>query len=202
MSYVLTLREALAGTKIVASDRFWEPIATDLLNSPALRNATAGICQPNGVAAHAEYGLPLYSTEDYSCWTDDDSAVQWASKLSSNGNITFFSAWYLLTSFYPSVAFWNDGAFLRAAQPWSSHFDLSPALWATAHYTQFTQPPPLLSPQSSSSSSTSSSASASASASGSSAGLWRYLLQGHGPASSTAAARTCRWWTRSATSRW
>jgi len=164
-SYVLTLRDALdaagfAHTRIVGSDRFWDPFATAFMNSPALRNATAALSQhypncdaaghgsqcpahfPNAPAAHDAFGVPLFSSEDYSCWTDDNSAVHWASKLNNNfigGNITFFSVWYLLTAFYPSVAFWNDGL-LRATQPWSGHFELTPTLWATAHYTQFTQP--------------------------------------------------------------
>jgi galactosylceramidase len=176
VSYVTTLRGALddagfTGTRIVASDRFWDPAAKDFMGSPAMRAATAALTQhypncdasghgsqcsaafPDAVAAHAEYGVPLFSTEDYSCWTDDNSAVHWASKLNNNylgGNVTFFSAWYLLTSFYPTVAFWNDGL-LRATGPWGGHYELSPTLWATAHYTQFTQP----------------------------AG-WRYLLQGRG----------------------
>jgi len=165
-SYVITLRDSLdaagfAQTKIVASDRFWDPFATDYMSSSALRNATAALTQhypncdadghgnqcpstisPNAVAANLEFGAPLFSSEDYSCFSDDNSAVHWASKLNSNfigGNITFFSVWYLLTAFYPSVAFWNDGL-LRATQPWGGHFDLTPTLWATAHYTQYTQP--------------------------------------------------------------
>jgi len=163
-SYVFTLRAALdaagfAGTQIVGSDRYWDPFATDYLGSAALRNATGALSQhypncdtqghggqcaaahPAALAAHAQYGTPLYSTEDYSCWTDDSAAVHWASKLNSNfigGNTTFYSAWYLLTAFYPSVAFWNDGL-LRASQPWGGNYELTPSLWATAHTTQFTQ---------------------------------------------------------------
>ena len=176
---MLTLRDALdaagfAATKIVGSDRFWGPFDTSYLESPALRNATGALSQhypncgadgtgaycssakggfPNASVAQAEFGVPLYSTEDYSCWTDDNAAVHWASKVNSNfigGNVTFFSVWYLLTAFYPTVAFWNDGL-LRATQPWGGHFELSPTLWATAHYTQFTQ-----------------------------ATGWRYLVQGRG----------------------
>ena len=166
VSYVVTLREALdaagfTSTKIVGSDRFWDPYASAYMNSAALRNATAALSQhypncgptgtggqcpnavsPNAVLAHKEYGIPLFSTEDYSCWSDDNAAVHWASKLNNNyigGNITFYSVWYLATAFYPSVAFWNDGL-LRATQPWGGHYELSPTVWATAHYTQFTEP--------------------------------------------------------------
>ena len=164
VSYVLTLRDALdaagfADTKILSSDRFWDPISTDYMASAALRNATGALAahgsncgvdgtgqygpcsHPNTIAAHQEYGVPLYSTEDFTCWADDNAAVYWMSKLNSNfigGNVTFFSAWYMITAYYPSYAFWNEGL-MRATQPWSGHFVLSPSLWATAHYTQFTQ---------------------------------------------------------------
>ena len=162
---MLALRAALdaAGfgdTQIVGSDRSWEPFATDYLNSPALRSATAALSQhypncgvggrgsqcpgqasPSAVTDHEQLGAPLFSTEDYSCFGDDDSAVHWASKLNSNfvgGNITLFSVWHLLSAFYPTVAFWNDGL-LRAAQPWGGRFEVAPSLWSTAHVTQFTQ---------------------------------------------------------------
>ena len=164
-SYVLTLRATLDAsgfgeTRIVGSDRFWEPFATDFLNSSALRSAAAALSQhyPNcgadgrgsqcpgqvsrsAVEDNEQLGAPLFSTEDYSCWGDDDSAVHWASKLNSNyigGNVTFFSVWHLISAFYPSVAFFNDGL-LRAAQPWGGRFEVAPSLWATAHVTQFTQ---------------------------------------------------------------
>ena len=172
-SYVVTLREALdeagfAAVKIVASDRSWEPISSDYLSDGALRNATAALSQhypncnadgqgsqcvdANAVLAHVETGVPLFSSEDYSCWTDENSAAHWASKVNGNvigGNISFFSAWYLVTSFYPSIAFYNDGL-LRASQPWSGHFELTPFLWSTAHFTQFSAPG------------------------------WRFVLKGHG----------------------
>ena len=163
ISYILTLRKTLdiagfSNVQIIASDRAWEPIATDYYTNSSLRNAVNAITQhyPNCDAAgngnqcvtmntkldSFNYHIPLYSSEDYSCWTDSNAAVHWVSKLNNNylgGNITFFSIWYLVTAFYPSVAFWNDGI-LRASQPWSGNYEITPTVWATAHYTQFTKP--------------------------------------------------------------
>eukprot|EP01050_Picozoa_sp_SAG11_P005732 SAG11_NODE_415_length_9675_cov_2.425961_2_plen_1302_part_00 len=173
VDYVTGLRAALdvaghGSTAIVASDDLWEPVATDFLQSPAVRKAVAaltqhyphcdarhGVPQPgcgsvarptslntNALLAHAVHGVPLFSTEDYSSWTDRFGAAVWAKSINSNfvsGNITMISAWYLVGGTYPSTAFWNEGIML-ASQPWSGHYVVSPTLWASAHTTQFTQP--------------------------------------------------------------
>lgn len=65
----------------------------------------------------------------------------WASEVNSQyigGNITMVSAWHLVSAFYPTVAFWNEGM-ISATQPWSGHFVASPTVWASAHTTQFTR---------------------------------------------------------------
>ena len=64
----------------------------------------------------------------------------WASEVNSQyigGNITMVSAWHLVSAFYPTVAFWNEGM-ISATQPWSGHYVASPTIWASAHTTQFT----------------------------------------------------------------
>ena len=172
ISYIETLRKTLdagghTATKIVASDRNWEPIASDYLNNAALRssvdaltqhyphcNATTGkpgaenpcshdkhSSNVNALRAHSQYGVLLATTEDYSCWTDSLGAGVWAQEINSQyigGNITMVSAWHLISSFYSTVAFWNEGL-MNAVQPWSGHYTVSPTIWATAHTTQFTR---------------------------------------------------------------
>eukprot|EP01052_Picozoa_sp_SAG31_P008435 SAG31_NODE_426_length_15814_cov_25.737066_7_plen_1209_part_00 len=170
-SYIKTLRKALDAhghgtTKIVASDRDWEPISSDFLKDPDLRSsvdaltqhyphcdasngapgkgkgAHCGASNQNALAAHREYGVQLWSSEDYSCWTDSQGAGVWASEINSQyigGNITMVSAWHLVSAFYPTVAFWNEGM-MSATEPWSGYFVASPTLWASAHTTQFTRP--------------------------------------------------------------
>ena len=167
-SYITTLRATLdaqghAATQIVASDRLWDPIAADYLANASLRAAVdaltqhyphcdategkpAGKCtadsrgSANALRANAEFGVPLWSSEDYSCWTDSLGAGVWAQEINSQfvgGNINMVSAWHLASAFYSSVAFWNEGM-VSATQPWSGHFEASPTIWATAHTTQFT----------------------------------------------------------------
>ena len=84
--------------------------------------------------------MQLWTSEDYSCWTDSFGASVWANEVNSQyvgGNITLVSAWHLVSAFYATVSFWNEGL-LSATQPWSGHYVASPTIWATAHTTQFT----------------------------------------------------------------
>ena len=150
-------------TTIVARiDR--DPIATDYPGDAGVRaavhaltahypscDAAARQCTrsrtPAGAFARArqaqrEYGVELWSSEDYSCWSDPLGAARWANNINAQyigGNITLMSAWHLASAFYSTVAFWNEGM-LSATQPWSGHFKASPTLWASAHTTQFTRP--------------------------------------------------------------
>lgn len=121
---MVTLRKALdqAGhthTQIVGSDRGWEPIATDYLTKPEVSNAIGALSQhyphcdarpgadpktncggnANALKARATKGVQLWSSEDYSCWTDSLGAGVWATEVNSNfigGNITMTSAWHLV----------------------------------------------------------------------------------------------------------
>ena len=106
-SYVKTLRKTLdlhghAATRIVASDRGWEPIASDYRGDAGVRASVGALTQHyphcdasggapgtgkgkfcsasngNALAAHREHGVPLWSSEDYSCWTDNQGAGVWA----------------------------------------------------------------------------------------------------------------------------
>jgi hypothetical protein len=64
---------------------------------PGGKAPNCGADNHNALAARAEWGVPLWSSEDYSCWTDTLGAGVWASEVNSNfigGNITMTSAWY------------------------------------------------------------------------------------------------------------
>eukprot|EP00912_Choanoflagellata_sp_UC4_P002359 UC4_evm4s1483 len=157
VDYITQLRKALdsAGhhkVKIVASDKSWDPISTDFLQNESIRKSVDALSQhyPNKYyndescpkKALQMYGVPLYSTEDYSCFTDNHAAAIWASRLNSNyisGSVTFTSAWHMISAFYPSIAFWNQGM-MSADNPWSGNYKIQPTIWITAHTTQFTRP--------------------------------------------------------------
>jgi hypothetical protein len=98
-SYIKTLRQTLnahghQSTSIVGSDRNWEPIASNYLADTEIRDAIGaltqhyphcdarpgfpgkgkgGMCSEtnmNALKAHNEYNVQLWTSEDYSCWTD------------------------------------------------------------------------------------------------------------------------------------
>ena len=88
-----------------------------------------------------EYGVPLWSTETYSHFSDNAGALVWANYINQNYLTEFqtmSSAWHLAGAFYPTVPFWNRGMVL-ANTPWSGEWVAQPNVEVTAHTTQFTQ---------------------------------------------------------------
>jgi hypothetical protein len=55
------------------------------------------------------------------------------------GGFTATEIWSPVTSYYDILAAPNSGL-MYANTPWSGHYDVQGAIWATAHTTQFTQP--------------------------------------------------------------
>ena len=55
------------------------------------------------------------------------------------GTITATEIWNPITSYYDILAAPNSGL-MYANTPWSGHYDVQGAIWATAHTTQFAQP--------------------------------------------------------------
>lgn len=55
------------------------------------------------------------------------------------GSLTATEIWSPITSYYDNLAAPNSGL-MCANTPWSGHYDVQGAIWATAHTTQFAQP--------------------------------------------------------------
>jgi hypothetical protein len=55
------------------------------------------------------------------------------------GSLTSTEIWSPITSYYDNLAAPNSGL-MYANTPWSGHYDVQGAIWATAHTTQFAQP--------------------------------------------------------------
>ncbi len=88
-------------------------------------------------------GKPLWSSEEFSLsgknWKE---ALLWArliNKFYIRDRITKVNAWCPIASILPGLK-WVDTGLMQANQSWSGHYEVWPAIWTTAHTTQFAQP--------------------------------------------------------------
>ncbi|MFC1737680.1 galactosylceramidase [Planctomycetota bacterium] len=89
-----------------------------------------------------ECGKPLWSGEDGPWRADWEGACALARIYNRNyitGKMTKTVIWPPTTSFYENLPYGNAGLIL-ANSPWSGHYELQPAFWATAHTGQFVEP--------------------------------------------------------------
>jgi len=86
-------------------------------------------------------GKPLWASEESSSYDDLNGAACWARVLSAHfvlHNITSSIMWNLVGSYYYGTN-WYASSMMNADQPWSGYYEVAPVIWATAHYTQFTE---------------------------------------------------------------
>jgi O-glycosyl hydrolase len=166
--YVKTLRGVLnkqrPGAKIVCCDEYphqgdgqWS-ILEAMRKDPALANAVdvVSVHYPREKgklttpADAVSAGKPLWSSEDQpessaSIILSRDWAIggrSLAHLYNENyleGHFTKTEIWSPVTSYYDILAAPNSGL-MYANTPWSGHYDVQGAIWATAHTTQFAQP--------------------------------------------------------------
>ena len=166
--YVKTLRGVLnkerPGAKIVCCDEYphegdgqWS-ILDAMRKDPALANAVdiVSVHYPREKgklttpADATSAGKPLWSSEDQpessaSIILSRDWAIggrSLAHLYNENfleGHFTATEIWSPVTSYYDILAAPNSGL-MYANTPWSGHYDVQGAIWATAHTTQFAQP--------------------------------------------------------------
>eukprot|EP00051_Salpingoeca_urceolata_P008306 m.104938 g.104938 ORF g.104938 m.104938 type:complete len:1154 (+) comp15683_c0_seq1:127-3588(+) len=91
--------------------------------------------------AERALGLALWSSEDYSTYSDATGAACWARLLVQNVGWGYGAtiSWYLLGGFARGMGYDADGL-IRAEWPASGHWELTPMLWTTMHWTLFTDP--------------------------------------------------------------
>jgi len=151
-------------TKIVCCDEYprqgkgqWA-IADIMLKNPAIARdvAAIGVHYPkvNGklttTAAARRTAKPLWASEDQpNSGSGPYLSRDWnaggrilAHLYNENyleGSLTATEIWSPITSYYDILAAPNSGL-MYANTPWSGHYDVQGAIWATAHTTQFAQP--------------------------------------------------------------
>ncbi len=150
----------LREVKIVAADQTgrhpWE-IARDMRRDPALADSIHAIgAHYAGMLVKDEFGddqydsspeakqsgKPLWASED-GPWRGDWSGARTLAKIYNRnyirGKMTRTIVWSLVTAYYENLPV-PDSGLMKANAPWCGHYEVQPALWATAHTTQFAQP--------------------------------------------------------------
>jgi hypothetical protein len=87
-------------------------------------------------------GKPLWSSEDgpwNGTWGGARRLAQIFNRNYIVGRMTTTEIWSPITSYYDNLPLPGSGV-MRANTPWSGYYEVQPALWATAHTTQFVQP--------------------------------------------------------------
>jgi O-glycosyl hydrolase len=168
ISYIRQLARELKAqhlaTRIVCCDEYPEEgarewaIADEILKDPMLAPDidVIGVHYPlvNGrittTEAARRTGKPLWSSEDQPNsgsgpylsrdWPDGGKIL--AHLYNQNyleGSLTATEIWSPITSYYDNLAAPNSGL-MYANTPWSGHYNVQAAIWATAHTTQFVRP--------------------------------------------------------------
>lgn len=168
LAYLRELHHQLAAdhltTKIVCCDEYpgegagqWA-IADVMLSDPEIAQdvAAIGVHYPkvNGkittTDAARRTGKPLWSSEDQpNGGSGPFLSRDWAlggrilahlyNQNYLEGALTATEIWSPVTAYYDILAAPNSGL-MYANTPWSGHYDVQGAIWATAHTTQFAQP--------------------------------------------------------------
>ena len=152
-TWIKNLKDALIAnglsTKLVAADEStgsgWY-IVNDMLADSALMSAVDEIGEHYVGYSSTYYakltGKPLWASEDGPWRGDWPGAMKLAKIYNQNyiqGRITMTEIWSLLSAYYDVMPLAGAGL-MYANTPWSGFYNVQPAIWATAHTTQFVQP--------------------------------------------------------------
>lgn len=145
-------KRGLEHVKIVAADELGKwTIADRMAEDAELRHAVQVIgkhyphCRSTPLAQ--SLGKPLWANED-GPWSGNWAASragqcaglpQTFNRNYVGGKLTKTIIWSPITSYYDVLPLPGSGL-MRANQPWSGHYDVQPAVWMTAHTTQFIEP--------------------------------------------------------------
>ena len=140
-------RRGLGAVQIVAADHINRWSLVDVMAGDAtLAQAVAvvGVHYPKTQSPPAAQacGKRIWASED-GPWKENwagAAALAWAyNRNYITGRMTKTIIWSPVTAYYNILPLPGSGV-LRANTPWSGHYEVKPALWATAHTTQFAAP--------------------------------------------------------------
>jgi galactosylceramidase len=140
-------RNRLQAVQIVAADDINRWTLVDVMQTdPELARAIAvvGVHYPKyrSTTAAQACGKPIWASED-GPWAGDWAGAMALAKMYNRnyleGKMTKTIIWSPITCYYDNLPLPGSGV-MRANSPWSGHYEVQPALWATAHTTQFAQP--------------------------------------------------------------
>ncbi|HSA01337.1 MAG TPA: galactosylceramidase, partial [Candidatus Paceibacterota bacterium] len=140
-------RQGFTNVQLVAADEITRWSIVDVMKTdPELAAAVdvIGTHYPKfkSTLAARQSGKPIWCSEDGPWKGDWDGARELARMYNRNyvdGQMSKTIIWSPVTSYYDILPLPGSGV-MRANEPWSGHFETQPALWATAHTTQFAEP--------------------------------------------------------------
>src|ERR1700722_8276684 len=97
------------------------------------------VASPSCSTLSLNTGKPLWASESFS--SSFKAGACWTRLLNRNyvlGGLTSSIAWNLIAAYYDQLPWTGDGL-MHAPQPWSGFYEVDQVIWATAHFTQFTE---------------------------------------------------------------
>ena len=92
--------------------------------------------------AAKKLGVSLWASEDWSMydgtWKNAHVLAGILNKMYIRDRITAMEIWCPFDGYYDNTGEYRSTGLFQADQPWSGHYRILPAVWAAAHFTQFT----------------------------------------------------------------
>ncbi|MEA4937585.1 MAG: hypothetical protein VB102_13250 [Paludibacter sp.] len=98
--------------------------------------------QVDAPAQAEKLGIPVWESEASILNGDWKNALSFAREVIKNyvnSRVVKTIIWNPIDAYFPNVS-WNHVGAMQAKHPWCGYYEVRPAIWAIAHFTQFVQP--------------------------------------------------------------